>query len=80
MAKRPTPLRAWLDEQPKPNAIVRLHETTGISLRSLYRYASGEREPSIEHAALITRATGIPAVALVSKHDRETIATLAGAA
>lgn len=80
MAKRHTPLRTWLDGQPKPYAIVRLVEATGISLRSLYRYASGEREPSIEHAALISRVTNIPVFALVGKRDRETIAAITAGA
>lgn len=51
-------LREWLDKQ-RPGAMLRLHDETGISYRSLIRYAHREkpRTPPLETAIALSKAT-----------------------
>jgi transcriptional regulator with XRE-family HTH domain len=67
LRKMQTSLRAWLSEQPKPHAIERLAEASEVPLRSLYRYAKGERTPPLRHALAIARVTGLPVEALLAE-------------
>lgn len=66
-----TALRQWLDQQPKPHAIEKLAEATGVPLRSLYRYAQDERTPPLKHAIEITRVTGLSQESLIVPETSE---------
>lgn len=53
-----TRLREWLDAQSEPRAIEQLAKAASVHPRSLYRYASGEREVPLRVALVIEEMTG----------------------
>ncbi len=59
-----TTLRTWIDAQGR-GAIKRLQASTGIPLRSLYRYIDGTRMPPLDHAVALTRETGVAIESLI---------------
>jgi hypothetical protein len=73
---RKTPLRKWLDALPQGERIGRLHKVTEIPLRSLHRYADGTKWPSLDRAAEIAKATGLPLADVANPKDLATLAAL----